>query len=165
MNRPARPLIASRDDARGAAAGFSLVEMMAVLFLIGLVAGGVMLTRGRGGDSLGSESDRLATSIREARDLALLHNRPVSIRFTPEGYETLIRNRSGWRPAAEAGGFVPWMEGSSARIDTSGSGDALLFDATGLTEPARITIYREGLVHSLAVTADGRAPDGDDDAD
>jgi general secretion pathway protein H len=164
VNQTARPLILSRDDARAAAAGFSLVEMMTVLFLIGLVAGGVMLTRGRGGDSLGSEGDRLAVSIREARDLALLRNRPVAIRFTPEGYETLIRSRSGWRPAEEGDGFIAWMEGSSARIETSGSGDALLFDATGLAEPARITIYRQGRVHSLAVTADGRPATGDGDA-
>ena len=145
-----------RDTPRRADEGFSLVEMMTALFIMGLITAGAMLTLGGPRETLGREVDRLAASISGARDAALIRNRAVQVLFSSEGYERKVRTRSGWTALDPSGTATPWVAGSSLQIGESGPEGAIVFDATGLTEGARLTLFRDGRAYDLTVTGDGR---------
>jgi general secretion pathway protein H len=83
---------------RGAAAGFTLLELMVVLVLIGIIFSFAVLSFG--GDDLAEamerESYRLATLVSLVNDEAVLRGEELAIRFSDEGYEFLVLGASGW---------------------------------------------------------------------
>lgn len=89
----------------GAAAGFTLIEILVVVLIIGLIAGGVLLSvtvTGRDRD-LERESERLFTLINYAREQAELQTREYGILFQEDGYEFLAYDvhRGQWRDVFE----------------------------------------------------------------
>lgn len=135
--------------------GFSLIELMVVVALIGLAATAVALTlpdpRGR----LEDEAGRLAARLSLARDEAVLTGRAMAVRIDAEGYAFLGFRHGGWT-ALEATPFRPvsWSEG--VRPDLQGDEPMVLaFDPVGLADPARLSLSRDGRVVALSVDASG----------
>ena len=73
------------------AAGFTLIEMLVVVFIIGVIAAGVLLSVNITGSDheLQTESERLATLMNYARDEAELQTRELGLACTARGYEFL----------------------------------------------------------------------------
>jgi general secretion pathway protein H len=91
--------------AQRAAAGFTLLEVMVVVVIIGVVAAGFVLSvslTGRDRD-LEKESDRLFALFNYAREQAELQTREYGVMFQDDGYEFLTYdNRRGtWRSVFE----------------------------------------------------------------
>jgi len=90
-----------------AAGGFTLIEMMVVLVIIGLMVAGAVLALGSLGRdrSLEDLSERLEALISYARERAELQTREFGMRMTPEGYEFLVLDvglqKTEWRAADE----------------------------------------------------------------
>ncbi|MFN3228479.1 MAG: GspH/FimT family protein [Asticcacaulis sp.] len=140
--------------------GFSLVELLVVLVILGLTASVVVLTMGPGADSLQNETERLALRLKHAREEAILTNRPISLVFTDEGYRVRTLRRTGWVDLDKP--FEPVRLHADTRLSLSGSqarpGDAtsaILFDPTGLASPAHLTLIRDRERRDLVVTAQG----------
>jgi general secretion pathway protein H len=86
----------------GKIGGFTLIEILVVLLIIGIMITGAVLSTGiAGGDrDLDKERDRMTALIDYLRDQAALQNREYGIRCFVGGYEFLtFEPRSGqWQP-------------------------------------------------------------------
>jgi general secretion pathway protein H len=91
--------------ARAAAGGFTLIEILVVVVIIGVVAAGMILSvtlTGRDPE-LEKESDRLLALFTYAREQAELQTREFGVMFQDDGYEFLTYDvrRGMWRDVFE----------------------------------------------------------------
>lgn len=130
--------------------GFTLVELMVVIVIVGLAASVVVLNMPETGGSLSSEAETFAARAKAARDGAILEARPAMVRIGPGGYDVLRRLDGEWRPEPAR----EWAEGTAAEL-SGGTGGSVRFDATGLAEPAFVTLRRGERRIAVQITADG----------
>ncbi len=130
--------------------GFTLVELMVVLVILGLATAAVMLALPEAGGSLAGEADRFAARAKAARDTAILESRAVAVQVGRGGYEVARREGGLWRTDTH----YDWARRTVA--DVGGSGEASIrFDSTGFAEPARITLRRDGERMAIDISGDG----------
>jgi len=84
-------------------AGFTLLELMVVLVIIGIIFSFAMLSLG--GDDLGElmeqETQRMMTLLELASDEAVLRGEELAVLFSEDGYEFLVLNEDLWQATAE----------------------------------------------------------------
>lgn len=106
--------------------GFTLIELMVVLFIIGLVAGAVVLSIPGDSAALSEDADRFAVRVAAARDEAVVSARPVAVWIAPSGYGFDARQDRQWVPLnARTLANRDWNPGTVARIE----GEAATADA------------------------------------
>jgi general secretion pathway protein H len=90
---PARTIASRRTDV----AGFTLVELMVVVVIIGVLVAGAMLSLGATGrdSQLEQERDRLVGMIQYVRERAELQTREYGLRCTPDGYQFVVYDSRG----------------------------------------------------------------------
>ena len=160
MTRPAPPL---RN-------GFSLIELMVVLFVMGLLAALVVLSLPGDERVLRDEAERFAARTVAARDEAISGARPVAVVVGKAGYYFEQRRDNGWQALDPARfGLVGWKEGTSASVvGGTAAGDAatgqaaaaerqrLVFDPVGLaSSDARVRLARGNRALAVTVARDG----------
>jgi type II secretion system protein H len=91
--------------AQSRSAGFTLIEILVVVLIIGIVSAGVLLSVNLTGrdHELEKESDRLLTLVNYAREQAELQTREYGIIFHDDGYQFLAYDarRGIWREVYE----------------------------------------------------------------
>jgi general secretion pathway protein H len=123
-------------------AGFTLVELMVVLAILGLMSAAVVLAIPDPRGSVRAEAERFAARARAASERAVIDARPVAIRVTAAGYGFDRRERDGWQPMNQPPfGEYQWTEGTTAGLGPDGVA-RISFDSTGLADPARLSIQR-----------------------
>jgi general secretion pathway protein H len=139
-----------------AAAGFTLVELLVVVTIIGLMSAAVVLAMpGSRGDLIG-EAESFAARAKAMRDKAAIDARATSIRVSSAGYAFDQRSRGGWQPMqgiAEAN--VRWTEGTQALVPT-GQVLRIVFDATGIAEPVSLGLQRGTDRVAVTIGYDGK---------
>jgi len=132
--------------------GFTLVELMATLAIIGLAAGAVMLALPETTPDVADEAARLGARLTAAREEAVMTNRAVAIEATATGYAAQVFDGAGWRPLTD-GPFHPetWQAGTTLKSDAV----RVAFDPTGVAEPATIILTREAATATVAVDGAG----------
>lgn len=129
-------------SATGPETGFTLVELLVVVAIIGLAAAAVALTIPGDQGQLRGEAEALAARLVAARDMAIITNRDVRATIAPSGYRFDVAGAGGWHvPDSKALAQRALPEGVGAVVDL-GPAAALDFDATGLATPARIALRR-----------------------
>lgn len=81
------------------AAGFTLLELMVVMVLIGIIFSFAMLSM-RGDDisvMMQQESQRMETLLNLASDEAVIRGEELALRFRDDGYEFLLLGNDGWQ--------------------------------------------------------------------
>ena len=126
-------------------AGFTLVELMVVLVIIGLAAGAVVLAIPDRGGSVQEEAERFAARAKAARDGAIIEARPARLELTGAGYEVQRRERGEWQSVSR----YEWVGGT---VVDAGS---TRFDTTGLAQPLFVTLRRGERVASVEIRTDG----------
>jgi len=66
--------------------GFTLIEILVVLALIGLLTGMAVLSAGVSGSGVEREARRLSAALRMAADESRLQGRVLGLRFDSQGY-------------------------------------------------------------------------------
>ena len=133
-------------------AGFTLVELLMVVAIMGLAAGAVVLSVPDPRPSVAADAERFAARLSRAREEAILSNRPVAVEATAAGYAFTAFDGTAWS-ALDEGPFGPetWTAGTS--VAPSAPPARIVFDPTGVADPAALTLTRDR--HSRTITVDG----------
>lgn len=116
-------------------AGFTLVELMVVLAVMGLLAGVAVWRWPEGSGRVRADAVALSSRVAAARDQAILSGRPLALEIDAAGYRFVERGEQGWQPVAEPAlrernwsrGVRPAGTAASARLS---------FDSVGLPDRA-----------------------------
>ena len=109
-----------------AARGFTLLELMIVVFVIGLVTAGVVISFSGGNrdEQLEREADRLDALFDYVREQAELQTRDYGFRIDTRGYSFVVYDvlANQWRPAEEddALRMRPFPEGIETEVVVEG---------------------------------------------
>lgn len=123
--------------------GFTLIEMMVVLAIVGIAAGAILLTAPDARRSLREEAERFAANLIRAKEEAVLTNRIIDVRITSEGYAFGAINRGLHRPLDERPfKSVEWSADTTARLVDTDQRSRIAFDSTGLATPAAVDLFR-----------------------
>lgn len=139
--------------------GFTLVELMVVIAVIGLLSGAVILTVGAPGGGPGESAARFAGGLAAARDQAILTGQPISAWVSPSGYG-FDRFRDGhWEAMADKPfDTANWAKGTevgTAAAATSGRA-RVRFDSLGLPDqPFEVRVARGGQAALVRIDANG----------
>jgi general secretion pathway protein H len=133
-------------------AGFTLVELMMTVAILGLAAGAVMLAVPDPRPPVGAEAERFAARLTRAREESILSNRPVAVEADAAGYGFSTYDGLRWSPLVE-GPFrtEPWQAGTA--VTAADMPVRVVFDPTGLADPARISLSREA--RAVVIVVDG----------
>jgi len=89
----ALPALRALRDARG----FTLLELLVVLVIIGITLGAVSINAIPSSQkNLQNEAQRIALLLQAARDEAIVRNRPVAFEADANNYRFLVRNDTDW---------------------------------------------------------------------
>ncbi|MDB5471680.1 MAG: gspH [Caulobacter sp.] len=123
--------------------GFTLVELMVVLAVLGLMAAVVVVAIPDGAMTVAAEGERFAARLKRAQEEAVLVNRPVEVATTDEGYGFRVRKAGGWQ-ALDDGPFESeaWLPGTAVTAEKEVR--RVTFDPTGVANPAHFTLRRSG---------------------
>jgi general secretion pathway protein H len=106
------------------AGGFTLIEVLLVILLIGLLAATVVYSFS--GESrqqlLGKETEKLQARIQLAAELAMLKNVELGLFIDAKGYRFMLFEQDKWRSIREPKALAPYefKPGLSAKIELEG---------------------------------------------
>ncbi len=141
--------------------GFSLVELMVVLFVIALMAGAAVLAMPSGAGDLRREAEKFAARTIAARNEAISTSASVSAVVGPAGYYFERRVDGRWTPLdGKSLTATDWDKDTRAAI--AGQGDnapanrRVIFDPLGLaSEDLRVTLSHDGNAMVVTVRRNG----------
>lgn len=136
--------------------GFTLVELMVVIFIIGIASTAVVMTVRSPERGVRDEAERFAARVAALRDNAILQSRSMAVTVRPSGYGFEARNNGGWVPLSEAPfASMNWQRGTNVEI--SGARQMrIAFDSTGMpSTAASLAINHENVRVSLSLSANG----------
>lgn len=139
--------------------GFTLVELMVVIFIVGLASLAVVMTARSPERGARDEAEHLAARIAAVRDHAILQSRTMAVWVRPSGYGFETRSDGTWRPLSQAPfATSDWRRGTSVQIDGARQ-MRIAFDSTGLPSNAASIAIKRGdalVTVNLAATGDVR---------
>lgn len=149
-----RPNVISLPASNPVRNGFSLVEMMVVVFIMGLLATAAVLTLPGNERKLRDEAERFAARTLAARDEAIVGARPVALVVSERSYYFERRVEGNWQPLPGRGFDLTGWNGDT-RADLGRQ--RIIFDSLGLASTdAVVRLRRDGATLSIHLRRDGK---------
>jgi general secretion pathway protein H len=153
-----KPRTAGRREPHRTGAGFTLIEVLVVVAIIGLMVAGFVLSLSLTGrdPELERESDRLYALLNYAREQAELQTREYGILFQEDGYEFLVYDvqlaqwRSVFEDDALAARRLP--EGLGVKLVVETRPVVLRRPADAHDKTPQVMIHSDGDLTAFAVT-------------
>jgi general secretion pathway protein H len=162
-------------SSRSAARGFTLIEIMVVVLIIGVLSAGLLLSVSLTGRDreLEKESDRLLALINYAREQAELQTREYGIIFQDDNYEFVSYDvhRQVWRSIFEDDVLqlrrLPYGLDVKLKVETrpvvlkkpedakDKTPNVMIFSSGDLTQ-FEVTLEREGGIRSVTIVQDDK---------
>lgn len=136
--------------------GYTLVELLVVLTIIGLVSAAVVVALPPGKGAALTDAERFAARAKHAQDVAILDSRSIAVRVDEAGYRFEMREGADWVAARTASlDGTRWRNGVEPVLAT-GEPVRIGFDPTGTADPWRLML-RDGEDQAVVeVGEDGR---------
>jgi general secretion pathway protein H len=136
--------------------GFTLVELMVVIFIIGIASAAVVMTVQSTDRGARDEAEQFAARVAALRDHAILQSRSMAVTVRPSGYGFEARNAGAWQPLSEAPfTATDWKSGTSVHM-AGARQMRIAFDSTGMpSSAANITLKHDAVTVTLALAATG----------
>lgn len=149
---PNRPRPCGARDERG----FTLVELMIVLVIIGLASAVVVLTLPAANGGARAEAITFAARAAALRDRAVVEGRTMGLWATASGYGFERREGGQWAPLTDRTlARDDWRRGTAVSIDGGNQG-RLSFDRVGLPDaPMTLEFTAGGSVAKVVINAGG----------
>lgn len=147
---------------RRSAAGFTLVELMVVIAIIGLMSATVVLTMADPRGRVSSDVDRFAGRVHAARNTAIIAGRPVALWVSSGAYGFERRAQGAWEPITE-GPLVShdWSGETRAELGQR-TRLRVMFDSIGRADqPLDFSLARDGQQLRVRMDLDGKVTSGD----
>ncbi len=137
--------------------GMTLVEVMTVLFIVGLTAGIVTLTLPQRPTEEQASAQAFATLLRDAQDQAIFAGQPLGLQLTDRGYSLVQWRQDRWRPQGRPEilpGAMEILLETEARARPDGWPE-LVFDPTGIVQPAEFQLRARGVRIDISLLENG----------
>ncbi len=135
--------------------GFTLVELMVVMAIIGLASAAVVLAMPDPRGDLRADAERFAARAHAAQDAAVIEARDMALWVRAGGYGFERYERGHWRKLDDKP-FGPqiWSGGTQALVGEAGAA-RVVFDTTGAGAPLDVTLVRDAQKVRIHLDADG----------
>ena len=138
-------------------AGMTLVEVMAVLFIVGLTAGLVTLTLPDRPTEEQASAQAFARVLRESQEYAIMAGQPVGIKLQDQGYALFQWRQDFWRLQRGAVVLPRGMDiqyQTTERVGPEGWPE-IVFDPTGIVQPAEFQLRARGVRIDIVLEESG----------
>lgn len=138
-------------------AGFTLIELMVVLVIIGVMLGAVGLSIRSADRSLQFEAERLAQLLSLAREEAQVRGAPIRLDADEQGFRFMIRRDRQWQPILDDRDLRerPWEGPTTLRIDRPDGGETIEFGREQVDAPFVLRLTRDGATAAIAANGLG----------
>lgn len=142
--------------------GFSLIELLVVITIIGLLSTVVVLTMADPRGRISSDADRFAGRVRAARDAAIVSGRPMALWVSQTGYGFERRDAGRWQHIDEGPlASKNWSGSTNARFEGVNQLRAV-FDSVGRADQALdFRLARDAQTIRVRVSLDGQVKTGE----
>jgi len=141
-------------------AGFTLVEILTVLVIIGLMSSIVILSIPTPKSALDKQAEQLTSQLNALAQDGLISGRVGAAGFTRDGYALFSYEDGDWaeRHTSEwTENYRIRLERASARIDLPKEiTPSIIFQPTGLSTPFELTLSDRDVKYTLNTEGDGR---------
>ena len=143
--------------------GLTLVEVLLVVFIIGLASGIVVMTLPQRPSEAETVAREFAATLREAQDRAILSGQPVGVQANDNAYALLQWRREQWQPVSAPaslprGMALRQLEATDTRANTPEDDTPwpqTIFDPSGVIEPAGFELQSRTGAYTVTIDADG----------
>ena len=149
-----------RSNNRASERGMTIVEVLMVVFIIGLTAGIVTLTIPQRPTEEQAGAQAFARVLREAQDQAILSGQPIGLKLSERGYALLQWRRERRVPQGRAVTLprqLEIVEEEDLLVDQQipSNWPDLVFDPTGIVEIAEFQLRGRGVRMDVTINETG----------
>lgn len=141
-------------------AGFTLVEILVVLFIMALATSVVILSVEPPKSSIEKQAERLSVELNALAQDGLISGSVNAAGFSEEGYALYSFENSEWTERVSGewqDNYRLTLKRASAKLDIPKKTDPIImFQPTGLSTPFELTLSDSEITYALKTEGDGR---------